>query len=184
MKKTSTCIVGIEDNKGVYIGGDSAGISGDEISTRSDKKIFRNGHFIMGFTSSFRMGQLLQYKLDPPIQDPEIDDYEFLVTYFIDSVRQCFIDNGYGNVSSNEFGQFMFGYNGKLYYVDEDLQLGTDANNYMSLGCGSPYALGSLFSTKGKSTKTRIKTALEAAAEFSTGVCPPFYIVEQLKPKE
>jgi len=138
----------------------------------------------MGFTSSFRMGQLLQYKLIPPPQDPQVDDYEYLVTCFIDSVRQCFIDNGYGNVGLNEFGQFMFGYNGKLYYVDEDLQVGTDTNNYMSLGCGSSYALGSLFSTKRKSLKTRIKTALEAASEFSTGVCPPFYIVEQLKPKE
>ena len=32
------------------------------------KKVFHNGEFIMGFTDSFRMGQLLQYKLQIPPQ--------------------------------------------------------------------------------------------------------------------
>ena len=57
-----TCIVGIlEENGDIYMGGDSAGASGNTLKIRADEKVFINENYIMGFTSSFRMGQLLRY---------------------------------------------------------------------------------------------------------------------------
>lgn len=50
-----TCIVGLEHNGRVYIGADSAGVSGWDLTVRADKKVFRNGSFLFGFTDSFRM---------------------------------------------------------------------------------------------------------------------------------
>lgn len=51
-----TCIIGFIKNKKVYIGGDSAGVGGSHVTIRRDSKVFKNGNFIMGYTSSFRMG--------------------------------------------------------------------------------------------------------------------------------
>lgn len=61
-----TCIVGVTHKGRVYMGGDSAGVSGLDLTVRKDQKVFRNGEFAIGFTSSFRMGQILQYVFFPP----------------------------------------------------------------------------------------------------------------------
>ncbi|WP_245320978.1 hypothetical protein [Bradyrhizobium sp. NAS96.2] len=52
-----TCIVGLVDKGQVFIGGDSAGVNAERLAlvVRNDRKVFRNGDFVMGFTSSFRM---------------------------------------------------------------------------------------------------------------------------------
>jgi len=180
-KTTNTCIVGLEYDKGIYIGGDSAGVSGLDVSIRTDPKVFKNGPFIMGFTTSFRMGQLLMYKFEPPKRDPKKTDHEFMVTDFIDAVKKCFIDNDFGSKENNDYGSFLVGYRGKLYIIYEDLQVGENECGYASVGCGESYALGSLFSTPKLSPRKRIEMALNAAAEFSGGVSPPFNIIFQKK---
>lgn len=56
-----TCIIGYNDkeNEKIYMIGDSAGVSNLDVTVRSDKKVFFNGDFLFGFTTSFRMGQIL-----------------------------------------------------------------------------------------------------------------------------
>ena len=63
-----TCIVGMVDKlaKNVIIGGDSAESTNVNIFIRKDAKIFQNGNFIIGCTSSFRMIQLLRFTFKPP----------------------------------------------------------------------------------------------------------------------
>ena len=183
-----TCIVGLVDKSNIYLGGDSAGINAFNlsISIRNDVKVFINGPFIMGFTTSFRMGQLLQYKFDPPKQTAAQDDMKYMVTDFIDSVRQCFAYNGFGSMSDkadNVGGNFLVGYNGTLYNIDSDFQVGIPKCGYDSVGCGSDLALGSMYSTVGKKPEDRITKALEAASQFSAGVAPPFLILKLPKTK-
>ena len=50
-----TCIVGLLHNKTIYIGGDSAGSNSSDLRVRKDTKVFENGPFLMGFTTSFRI---------------------------------------------------------------------------------------------------------------------------------
>lgn len=179
-----TCIVGLVDKGNVYMGGDSAGVAGLSITVRSDEKVFQNGPFLMGFTTSFRMGQLLRYKFDPPKQTVGTDDYQYMVTDFIDAVRKCFSHNGFGNMgdrSNNVGGTFMVGYNGVLYTVDNDFQVGIPQKGYDSIGCGCDLALGALHATANKSAKDRVEAALEAAAAFSGGVCAPFVCLTTAK---
>lgn len=176
-----TCIVGLVDKGNVYIGGDSAGVAGLSITIRSDEKVFANGPFIMGFTTSFRMGQLLRYKFDPPKQTVSTDDMKYMVTDFIDAVRKCFADNGFGDKSTG--GSFLVGYNGKLYSVDSDFQVGIPSLAYDTCGCGSDIALGAMYATSSKKPEDRVKIALEAAATFSGGVAPPFTMVKLVKTK-
>lgn len=179
-----TCIVGLVDKDNVYIGGDSAGVAGLHLTIRADEKVFQNGPFIMGFTSSFRMGQLLRYKFVAPKQTTNQTDMEYMVTDFVDSVRKTFAENGYGTMadkSDNEGGVFLVGYNGKLYHIDSDFQVGIPINQYDAVGCGAETAKGSLFSTVGKKPEARLQLALEASAHFSGGVAPPFVFIKQLK---
>lgn len=178
-KTTNTCIVGLECDKGVYIGGDSAGVAGFDVSIRIDPKVLKNGPFIMGFTSSFRMGQLLMYKFEPPKNVDKKPDYEFMVVDFIDAVKTCFNKNNFGSKETNEYGQFLVGYKGKLYIIYEDLQVGINECGYACAGCGENYALGSLFSTPKLLPRKRVEVALSAASEFSAGVAPPFNILYQ-----
>lgn len=181
-----TCIVGLVDKGNVYMGGDSAGVAGLSLSIRADEKVFINGPFLMGFTSSFRMGQLLRYKFDPPKQTVGQDDMKYMVTDFIDSVRACFADNGFGSMSAgtnNSGGTFMVGYNSKLYVVHSDFQVGIPTHQYGAVGCGSDLALGALHASQSKKPDERIEMALTAASEFSAGVAPPFLIMKLNKSK-
>jgi ATP-dependent protease HslVU (ClpYQ) peptidase subunit len=173
-----TCIVGLLENGNIYMGGDSAGVGGYSLSTRKDEKVFINGEFIFGFTTSFRMGQLLRYSLDPPERYPKIDVYKFMVNDFINAVRKCLKDGGYAQKDKEEElgGTFLVGYQGRLFEIEDDYQVAEVFENYASCGCGFDLALGSLFSTEGQEPEKRVRMALEAAAKFSAGVSPPFNI--------
>ncbi len=170
-----TCIVGLEHGGLVYIGADSLGVNSStlEKTVRDDVKVFTNGPFIMGCTTSFRMIQLLQYKFTPPTHPAGVDDMRFMVTDFIDAVKKCFADGGYTN------GNFLVGYNGKLYNIEGDFQVGKPSLGYDACGCGSRFALGSMFSNSKLKPLERIKQALAAAAEFSAGVAPPYLVMKK-----
>jgi len=173
-----TCIVGLVDKGDVYIGGDSAGVAGLSLSIRADEKVFGNGPFIMGFTSSFRMGQLLRYKFSPPAQTVHQNDMEYMVTSFIDACRHCFQNNGFGDKEATVGGSFLVGYKGKLYTVESDYQVGIPATTFDAVGCGTDLALGAMYATENLSPEERINIALSAASTFSAGVAPPFVILK------
>ena len=173
-----TCIAAIVDKGKVYIGGDSAGVNRSlNITTRSDKKVFINNNMIMGFTSSYRLGQLLQYKFSPPSQNAHKDDMAYMVSDFIDAVRKCFEDNGFSDADNEKHGGiFLVGYKGRLYKIGQDYQVGEAEIGFDACGCGQDIALGSMYSTKTLKPEARITKALEAATQFSAGVRPPFLI--------
>lgn len=172
-----TCIVGLVDNGDVYIGGDSAGVAGLSLTIRADEKVFGNGSFLFGFTTSFRMGQLLRYKFSPPDQTIHQGDMEYMVTSFIDSARRCFANNGFGDKEATQGGTFLVGFNGKLYTIEGDFQVGIPTAGYDAVGCGADLALGAMYATEGMPPEDRINTALLAASTFSAGVAPPFTIL-------
>jgi len=177
-----TCIVGYVDNGNVYIGGDSAGVDGFDVTIRTDKKIFGNNDFIFGFTSSFRMGQILKYNFLPPKREEDISDDEYIYKHFIIEIIKVLKENSYAEVENNQVkgGEFLFGYRGKLYYVGSDFQVGGSINNYDAIGCGAKYAKGCLFALQkiNMGVEKRIKLALEAAETFSAGVHRPFEIIK------
>jgi ATP-dependent protease HslVU (ClpYQ) peptidase subunit len=178
-----TCIVGIKDKGNIYIGGDSAGVDATlSVRIRTDEKVFVNGKFIIGFTTSFRMGQLLRYKFRPPKQKPNQNDMKYMVTSFVDAIIDCFNANGFGSTASDydhKGGNFLVGYKGTLYNIAEDFQVGISSDLYDAVGCGRDIAIGALYATQGKKPEDRINIALNAAARFSGGVEPPFIIVKK-----
>lgn len=173
-----TCIAGVAHDGKVWIGGDSAGVSSWTLMVRADEKVFTNGPFVMGFTSSFRMGQLLRYGLHVPEQTTGQDDHEFMCTTFIDAVRACLKAGGLAKKDQEveSGGCFLVGYRGRLYLIGSDYQVGESSVGYDAVGCGGEIALGALHATTGAPGK-RVKTALKAAAAHSAGVRGPFVVV-------
>jgi hypothetical protein len=98
-----TYIVGFIDKnkKEMWMGGDSAGTSDLNIRSRKDVKVFEKDKMLIGYTSSFRMGQLLRFKFTrPPLKEGK-DVYEYMCTDFIDEVRNLFKNQGYAKVENN-----------------------------------------------------------------------------------
>jgi len=154
-----TVIVGLKHDGKIYMGADSAGVANYNLIVRADEKVFikSNGSkYIMGFTSSFRMGQLLRYALRIPEKPPKMNDYEFMVTSFINSVRDCLKNGGYAKKENEteQGGHFLIGYNGHLYQIYGDYQVAQSMDNYDACGCGWAYALGSMRSTQRGRAKT------------------------------
>jgi len=182
-----TCIVGVIEKrtKTIYMGGDSAGVAGLSIIQRKDPKVFVVNGYIIGFTSSFRMGQLLMFSEPPEFTSKTMSEYEFMVRIFIPYIKERFEQNGYEkryDDGESKGGTFLVGFRGKLFTVEDDFQVGENFLNYASVGCGSDMALGSLFTTdiwaSKIETERRIITALESAAKFSGGVCEPYKILK------
>jgi ATP-dependent protease HslVU (ClpYQ) peptidase subunit len=175
-----TCIVGLIDNGEVFVGGDSAAVTELDVSVRLDKKVFIKDSMIFGFTSSFRMGQLLQYSLIVPKQKKGQDDMEYLTCDFVDAVRNLYKKKGFMKISGEKEsgGTFILGYKEQLFVVDSDFQVGIPAEGFAAVGCGANYSLGSLHTTAALNLppQNRVELALEAAAAFSGGVLPPFNI--------
>ena len=164
-----TCIVALEDNGKVYMGADSAAVDGEAISLRKEPKIFKCGEFLIGFSHSFRYGQIVEHCFNPP-KVTEKNIIKYMVTKFVPELRIT--------LAMNEFEEkescMIIGYKGKIFYVESDWNVGYDDTNYHAIGSGAPTAFGSLYSTQGQHPLDRVRIALEAAQEFTTSVRGPF----------
>ncbi len=143
--------------------------------------MFQVGPYVMGFTTSYRMGQLLRYSLQ--VGEPDTWDVDrFMSTTFIDAVRQCLNDGGYAKAEDGreEGGDFLVGIHGRLYVIGSDYQVGHTIAGYAAVGSGYLVALGSLHSTAQHPIDAHRRTvmALEAAVELTEGVRPPFTVVQ------
>lgn len=174
-----TAIVGVVHKKQVWLGGDSAGVSGYHLRVRTDEKVFRNGPFIFGFTTSFRMGQLLRFAFKPPEHDDRIDVRKYMATTFVNSVRQCLKDGGFAKTDSGreEGGAFLVGYQSHLFEICDDFQVAENTDGIAAVGCGREAALGALWAARALPGKRRVEIALQAAERFSAGVRAPFHVI-------
>jgi hypothetical protein len=184
-----TCIVGFVDRekRKIIIGGDSAGVAGLSVRIRKDPKVFvKDNRFIMGFTSSFRMGQILHFMpLPVPEQESNEPDLAFMVKKFIPTVKMVF-ENNWGRMTANGGesvgGTFLVGYKDNLYCIEEDFQVGLCEDDYDAVGCGGDYALGALYAMNTFDGKYKpeeiVECALKTAVYNSGGVRPPFVIKE------
>lgn len=180
-----TCIVGFVEGDTVWMGGDSAGVGGYSLTVRADGKVFRNGPMLFGFTSSFRMGQLLRYALTVPDHDPRVDVDKYLATTFVDAVRECLKTHGFARKEheTETGGTFLVAYKGQLFCIEDDYQVGRPADGFYAVGCAHDVAKGALFASGHLTGRDRVAVALHAAERFSAGVRAPFHI-EQLSTAE
>lgn len=178
-----TCIAGLVHEGTVYIGADSAGVSGWDLIIRADTKLFRTGAYLIGCTISFRMCQLLRFGWGPPRYDKEDDLFEFMCTSFVESVRARFREGGFAKKENEreEGGDFLVGIAGHLYHVGADYQVGESEAGYLATGSGESIANGALYALAhaGRPNiqpEMMIMAALKATEQFCIGVRGPFRI--------
>lgn len=181
-----TCIVGLIEDGKVYMGGDSAGVSNNysHIISREDTKVFKNGKFLIGYTTSFRMGQLLRFSFNPPEITEGQDLYEYMCTSFITEVMNVMEKNKFATINNNEIsgGKFLVGVEGRLFEVGNDFDVGELKGNFGACGSGVYFAFGALetlerLSKKYISPESKIELALVVAEKYSPGVCGPFNVL-------
>lgn len=155
----------------------------DAVEDRKGNVAVQPGHGgVMGFTTSFRMGQLLRYALEVPAPTEQLE--RFMVTTFVDAVRSCLSDGGWLKKSSEqeEGGTFLVGVAGELFSVWGDFQVARSVDEYDAVGCGHDLAKGAMYGSRGRAARYRLQGALSAAAYHSGGVVDPFTIVRTRRP--
>lgn len=157
----------------VYIGGDSLGASGYDITERVDEKVFVVHGIAYGFTSSYRMGQILRYHSEEIVSELRyVDLFAYIVTELIPMWKRIMKDHGYMTISNNneKGGEFLVGIDGRLFKISSDFQVGESLDRYSATGCGRSYALGYLYSTSIKDNPVIVvNRAVKAAIKFSGG---------------
>lgn len=145
---------------------------------RADAKVFKNGEFLIGICGSFRGGNVLRYNLKPPPINSSLDRY--MNTDFVEAVRDTFTEQGtmakYDNEDYSSVS-FLVGVRTKLYIVEGDYQVGIPRDVFTTIGSGMYYALGYLEATAKQEPRQRVRGALQTAAKYAGGVCPPFKIL-------
>jgi hypothetical protein len=178
-----TCIVGLAVDGDVYMGGDSATVSGWDMRLVKDPKVFRIGDFIMGITGHSKFRHILKYYFVIPEHTSGITSEIYMALHFTDALREATKVAGYAkkeNEQESVDSDVLIGYRGELFELQgSHFQLVQVSTNYQSVGCGSSIALGSLYSTERlpiMTPKERVLCALQASAEFNMGVRGPFHI--------
>lgn len=177
-----TCIIGLERDGVLWMGGDSAAYREDEINSRADPKVWRTGKFIFGFSGSFRIGQLLRWGFKPP-KNTRDSDTEYMVLDFVDALK--FLLEEKGASSKSESGdsfdaEIVVGYKRRLYVIESDFNISTRTDTFVASGGGAPYALGALWALETQSflpPDQVIEKALTASAQYCPSVKAPFSII-------
>lgn len=160
------------------MGADSAAISNYDLVIRKDPKLFMVGPYGIGFTDSFRMGQILGYGFKPPMPPSRGDLMHFMCTDWIDSVRKVMKHGGFAKITEGveEGGFFLVAIKGRIFNIGNDYQVGENVLGFDACGCGEPYAMAAMYVMKGNA-EIRVRTALETASKFSSGVHKPFRLM-------
>lgn len=140
-----TLIIGIDievgNKKYVYLAGDKCGSNGFTKDNYTKSKIFKRDDYAFGYTTSFRMGQILEFA-DISKDLPSWKQEKNLYTSFVDWVRNSMDKGGFLETKSGvlKCGNFIF-YNGNiLCEFQDDLSVLIPEDGLMACGSGEYHA--------------------------------------------
>ena len=179
-----TCIVGLVDEatSSVIVGGDSLAVSENGFNAFSVDwpKVFSSNGFIIGYTSSFRMGQILEWRVNLDRHAFDASPMSYMVHGFIPEIRKAFKEEGFLKTDSGveTGGAFLIARGSKLFVVESDFQV-MPRNNYAAVGCGLYAAVGALYALSHTDIvpKAKVTIALCAAEAHTSNVRGPFKIL-------
>ena len=181
-----TCIAAWVDEKSgtITMGGDSVGSAKHRIRPRNDVKVFEVGEFLVGFASSFRMGQILTYQLSPEPQHVDTTDHAYMCTTVITHIRKILKAGGFTrkNAEQDMGGEFLIAYRGTIYHIEADFQVGMPAFPFCAIGCGADLAEGAMYALwkkTGMEAQDIVTSAIKAASALSGWVGGPITILKQ-----
>jgi len=189
-----TCIVGwiCPETNDVWLGGDSASV-GNMAHTCSEDKVFMREtcssdgltvrKMLIGYTTSFRMGQLIEHKLVMPIHEKNEKTIEYLIRKFADAIRLCLKDHGWSAIDKNheEGGVLLIAYEGRLFLMCSDFQITEHRRGFQAIGSGDEIAMGAMYGMThlhrgGMSPSDLLFISLDAASDINPYVRPPYVL--------
>lgn len=168
-----TCIVGIAHEGIVYIGGERSISDGESILSSPVSKVAVRDEWVYGYSGTIGIGQLLSIISLPRAEGA---DFKTIKTKIVPALSVA-IDN-YAREAAENDTQWLIGVRGRLYEVSAS-DWGVVEVQYTAIGAGSQIALGSLYTSIGKSPLDRIELSLEAAITLSPtcqGPIDTFYV--------
>lgn len=172
-----TAIVGLVHKGHVWMGGDSAYSTDEEIWIQRDSKVFRRGDVLIGTCGLGRYESVMRYLVEIPRFRKGTDPAQWANVDLAYEIRKAHINDGYVH-DSGAFEikecQALIGVAGELFVMDSDLCAWRTLCGYAAIGSGEGPARSSLHETEKLLPRTRLKRALERASQETTGVRPPF----------
>ena len=187
-----TCIVALIENGIPYFAGDALAVnipnsyhSRANQTVRRQPKIFHKNGMFFGYNGSVRMGQLLEYTLEPPAYVPGQDKIKYLVAHFIPALQGDFKEAKFDD--ENIEGGILLALEGELFTINSEFGVCNTADGYEAIGQASEVALGSLHTTAELRLppRERLYLALKAAERHTCVVSAPFtYITTGMEQPE
>ena len=176
-----TCVIAITDGQELVFAADcaSSNLKTGEIYNMANEKIFACGPWLIGHTTSYRLGQVLRHRVIWPIPPLDLELLEaFVVGEVVDAVRKAMREAGAArrHQSAENGGTFLLGYGGRIFVIADDYSVVRLPNNFAAIGHGRFLAHGALFALKESPLplEERCRIALEAAAAYDNTVRGPF----------
>jgi hypothetical protein len=175
-------VVAVKGKGLTRIGADSAGLAGWSLTQRVDPKIYSVGTVVFGYTTSFRMGQILGHMFSQPDHHPDVPMERYMVGPFVDAIRACLKTGGYAK-KENEVesgGEFLVLYRSRIFRISNDYQVGESLFPFDAVGSGAEIALGALHAIKDHDLgpAEKLTAALEASEALCGSVRRPFIFAE------
>lgn len=174
-----TCIAGYAKDGSVWIGADSAAASSYVRFPVVEPKIVDLGDLLLGYTTSFRFGQIVKHHVSLP-RDCGEDPTEYLVREFVPELRHALSEHGWTKKDGEreETGTALIAYRGRLFTYQSDSSITESQHGIDACGSGQEFALGAMSFAEsiGRSPKNIVTAGLEAAARFAPGVMDPFVV--------
>lgn len=166
-----TTIIGITDGRTMVLAGDKTASDGATNVLSLTSKVYRFGDsVVMGFAGSWRGGLLAVEGLN----GLDVDDPECNISDMTSTISAAWREADF----KNEDTTFLIGYSGQWFEVQPDLGHIEIWGDYHSIGSGSQFALGSLYTSSDELTeRQRIAVAFEAAQKW-TGASEIYNVVE------
>lgn len=177
-----TCVVALTDGQRIVVGADSAGSSFEgtgEIHTIAIPKIFRVNGYLLGFSGSWFVGQVVRHHVgwrEPA--DEAADLQSFLLTQILPEINRALAQAGYDKTIHGTW-QVLVARAGQIFMLSSRLELLRTTTPYVAIGSGRFVAYGAFHAwmqREGLGLEETVERVLEAVCQFVPGVREPFVI--------
>jgi hypothetical protein len=137
-----TVIVGKNSGSTTWMCGDASASNDHSIEIRLEPKVWKDGHWLLGVTPSFRMAQILEtaLDLDGSLPCPANCSTKQLVEELVPLLHSLFRSEP---CASEEGWKILIGGQGRLWDIQDDYSI-SRVRTSAAIGSGSDYALGAL----------------------------------------
>lgn len=170
-----TCVIGLEADGVVWLGGDSAVTAGNLRSICREPKVVVASGIAIGIAGNGRETDLaLSWKPPTP---PKDHIRRWLIRKFVPALWAEFAD---ANIKRKEVElELLVGIGGELFAIDERGGVASNADGYEAIGVpeGAAAARGNLRATGDRPPEERLAMALDAAREACWLIAEPYRYV-------